>query len=303
MCLGNVLAFHPCQSWKPAGTILTQRMRCLFLEGDHALGVPNGLNFNPSVGSTDSEAVATCRKTLMSDGLYIDRSKKYDDHLWGRWLPRATQTSQGGEETYVYSARDIKSAKQEQQRAFRVDAGKSHPDDEGFPRRTVAQLQAECVKRERSRLTLHQNGAHLHEWQESYLQQKGIVRGINEDFIKRMSMTENRNVRKVLRCPTMARIFAAFNRDLTPLTHTVWINNWTAVFVELDSISNGVLPEGTVSASNDKVRCSYCPRLIATKGMGNHVSAKHKDRYPEFERTTKGPASQAPASSSSRLEI
>ncbi|KAF7335550.1 hypothetical protein MVEN_02208900 [Mycena venus] len=96
-----------------------------------------------------------------------------------------------------------------------------------------------------------------------------------------MSAVEDKKLQGILRCPTMARILAAFNRDLALLTHTVWMDNRIAILMELKYMMDRILPEETLGRRNDKVRCSYCPRLNKAKGMSDHVVDKHKDQNPD----------------------
>ncbi|KAJ7932130.1 hypothetical protein B0H13DRAFT_1956626 [Mycena leptocephala] len=223
-----------------------------------------------------------CKDLLISDvNLYFDTTKQYDDHSWGKWLPRMMRIQQSGDIIHVYSTRATKYATRELEQAFGVDRGNSRRDPLGFPCRTVAQLKEECAKRERSRPALHRNGLQLEEWQKRYVQQKSIVFCENFEFIKRVSAVENKKHQGILRCPTMARIFAAFNRDLALITETVWRENLPIIRAEFKYMLNGVLPDGMVGRRNDKVRCSYCPRLIKVKGMADHVVDKHKDQNPD----------------------
>ncbi|KAJ6483712.1 hypothetical protein C8R47DRAFT_1217405 [Mycena vitilis] len=125
------------------------------------------------------------------------------------------------------------------------------------------------------------NALDLETWKKEYVQAKAGVSRNNFEFIKKYSTLENRKFQGIMRCPTTARLFTAFNRDLDLVTHAVWIDNRAIILAELKAMLNGVLPEGTTGQKNDKLRCSYCPRLIAVKGMADHIVDKHKDRNPD----------------------
>ncbi|KAJ7932048.1 hypothetical protein B0H13DRAFT_1956427 [Mycena leptocephala] len=212
---------------------------------------------------------------------------QYDDHSWGKWLPRMMRIQQSGDIIHVYSTRATKYATRELEQAFGVDRGNSRRDPLGFPCRTVAQLKEECAKRERSRPALHRNGLQLEEWQKRYVQQKSIVFCENFEFIKCVSAVENKKHQGILRCPTMARIFAAFNRDLALITETVWRENLPIIRAEFKYMVNGVLPDGMVGRRNDKVRCSYCPRLIKTQGPESGSDEKHCPECPDLKRLSR----------------
>ncbi|KAJ6496025.1 hypothetical protein C8R45DRAFT_984778 [Mycena sanguinolenta] len=99
--------------------------------------------------------------------------------------------------------------------------------------------------------------------------------------VKLMSAVDDVNFRGLLRCPRLKYVFEAFNRDLALLTHTVWMHNRSAILTEFKYMKNGVFSEGMVGHQSDKLRCSYCPRLITVKGMADHIVDKHKGQNPD----------------------
>ncbi|KAJ6495997.1 hypothetical protein C8R45DRAFT_926536 [Mycena sanguinolenta] len=208
-------------------------------------------------------------------------TQKYDDSIWGKWLPRLQITLENGEQLYVYSTRQLKYAKREQQEAFRIDRGNSERDPIGFRRRNWKQLREEHLRREESRPAIHKNEIDLKVWRKRYKEQVAVVRSRNIKFVKLMSAVDDVNFRGLLRCPALKCIFAAFNRDLTFLTHTVWMHNRSAILTEFKYMKNGVFPDGMVARQSDKLRCSYCPRLITVKGMADHIVDKHKGQNPD----------------------
>ncbi|KAJ7183366.1 hypothetical protein C8R46DRAFT_1066783, partial [Mycena filopes] len=223
----------------------------------------------------------SCTKLLMSDvNIYMDKSKTYDNFSWGRWLPR--QQYQSGQVKYNgYSKRDIKYADRERQQAIDVDNRSSRRDPLGIPCRTVAQLDEECLKRERSRAARTEHSSRLKAWQDAYYKQKAQVSRINYDYIKLLSGVEGKKAQGILRTPKGEAIFEAFNRDLTRITYTVWMENRELLFAQLEYMLNGVFPAGMVGRPNDKLLCSYCPRLIKVKGMADHVVDKHPEQNPD----------------------
>ncbi|KAJ6542056.1 hypothetical protein DFH09DRAFT_1089387 [Mycena vulgaris] len=225
---------------------------------------------------------ATCKALLMSDpSLRVDKTKKYDDFSWGKWLPRGQQVHQALNlqiTYYVYSRRATDHAERECQQAIGVDAGNSRRDPLGFPRRTVQHLNAECALRQQARDALAKNACELDIWQQAYFAERVVVSQKNFEFLKLMSTVEDQKVQAVLQCPTAARLCFAFNRDLAYITYTakttelVWTQHRTGIFAELKFMLEGVFPTGMEARYNDKKRCSYCPRLIKTQGprSGHH---------------------------------
>ncbi|KAJ6552006.1 hypothetical protein DFH09DRAFT_1086127 [Mycena vulgaris] len=174
----------------------------------------------------------------------VDKTKKYDDFSWGKWLPRGQQVHQALNlqiTYYVYSRRATDHAERERQQAIGVDAGNSRRDPLGFPRRTVQQLNAECALRQQARDALAKNACELDIWQQAYFAERVVVSQKNFEFLKLMSTVEDQKHR-------------------------------TGIFAELKFMLEGVFPTGMEARYNDKKRCSYCPRLIKTQGprSGHH---------------------------------
>lgn len=107
-----------------------------------------------------------------------------------------------------------------------------------------------------------------------------MVTRANLQFFKTRANLENRKVQAVLRTPTGASLALAFNRDLTLVTHTVWVQHRALILAEVDSMCAGIFPKGMNAGPNDKIRCAYCPRLLKMKGVADHVVDKHKDKNP-----------------------
>ncbi|KAJ7127351.1 hypothetical protein C8R43DRAFT_697249 [Mycena crocata] len=223
-----------------------------------------------------------CKKLLASDAsLWTDKSKKYADFSWGKWLPRAKIEINNNGSTFQYSRRARQNAERERQQAIGVDAGNSRRDPRGFPVRTVQQLNEECNLRAASRHALTQNANELADWHKLYLEEKAAVSRTNFAFLKLMSALENQKVQGVMRCPTIATLYRAFTRDLALITHTVWKEHRPLILAELKSMQHGVFPEGMDARRNDKIRCPYCPRLMKVTGMSDHIVIKHKGRDPD----------------------
>ncbi|KAJ7470839.1 hypothetical protein FB451DRAFT_1176044 [Mycena latifolia] len=163
---------------------------------------------------------ATCKALLLSaSNLYVDRTQKFDDFSWGKWLPRIERELPNGETIKIYSARATKDAERERQQAVRVDAGNSHRDLKGFPCRTSQQRDEECTRREQSRPELLKNGFELEAWHKHYLKEHAIIWRSNYDFLMCLATAENKKIQGLMRCPTITSLFVAFNRDLELITH------------------------------------------------------------------------------------
>ncbi|KAK7055647.1 hypothetical protein R3P38DRAFT_2499157 [Favolaschia claudopus] len=221
---------------------------------------------------------AACNKLLMSGlSLFADKEKKYQTHPFGSWLPRMTQFNPHGQDVFLYSRTAIKNANLEQQQAFQVEAGHVKLVNPDFPRRNVEELNAEYSKRgARATSSLYlQHAFEIQSWQPRYTEERASIRVINRNYIELICRAEERKLQGVMRCPTMAKLFEAFNRDLQLITFTVWMHNRDDILNELNSVQNGILPAGTTARNGDKIRCAYCPRLISVRGMANHVVDKH----------------------------
>ncbi|KAJ7640276.1 hypothetical protein DFH06DRAFT_625643 [Mycena polygramma] len=116
----------------------------------------------------------------------------------------------------------------------------------------------------------------LEAWHTLYVEEKAAILRENFETLKRFAVRENKKVQGLLRCPTLASLFHAFNRDLTPITHTVWMQHRKRVLAEFTAMVDGVFPPGITAQRNDKVRCAHCPRLLRLSAMGSHISEKHQ---------------------------
>ncbi|KAJ7505704.1 hypothetical protein B0H11DRAFT_1975738 [Mycena galericulata] len=223
-----------------------------------------------------------CKALLSSDAsIFVDKARKYENFSWGNWLPRVEERIANEAPFYAYSKKAIKDAERERHQSVGIDAGNSFRDPRGYPARSVQRLNQECERRARSRDVIHKNASALDKWRAAYISERESVSRANFQFLKRLSSHENKKVQGIIRCPTVARIFFAFNRDLAMITSTVWIHNKAAILAELKYMREGVTPAGMVLRPNDKMRCAYCPRLIKVKGMGDHVVDMHKGQNPD----------------------
>ncbi|KAJ7127386.1 hypothetical protein C8R43DRAFT_957835 [Mycena crocata] len=59
-------------------------------------------------------------------------------------------------------------------------------------------------------------------WKPRYLQAVGETRILNLEFLKTVALRQRRAVHKLLKCPTLLRVFNAFNRDLTRMGTNDW---------------------------------------------------------------------------------
>ncbi|KAJ6632347.1 hypothetical protein B0H10DRAFT_12833 [Mycena sp. CBHHK59/15] len=223
----------------------------------------------------------SCRKMLSSDACLVVDQSGHLEETWGQWLPRLEIVAQSGQVTCIYSKRAMADAKREVFQAAAVDAGKTCGDTKGCRCRTINQLKEEHTLRARSRSALLRNVIQLKAWQEAYQKEHKNVQRENLNFIKEIASKQNIKLKALMRCPTTNQTFLAFNRDLALLTHTVWAEIRTTVFKELNSMYNGVFPDGMLAGPNDRVRCSLCPRIITATGLVAHTLASHKDQDPD----------------------
>ncbi|KAJ7776105.1 hypothetical protein B0H16DRAFT_1505673, partial [Mycena metata] len=240
-------------------------------------------------------------KKRKAELVWVDIDRTYESFHWGKWLPRRVVGDPGfpnGETTYSYSFPAIENAEREREYAVSLDAGNLE-EDSNFVWRTVEQLNEECDRRERSRPALLENAFELEAWHLLYAAEHERVLRQNLETFKSCALAEKTKFQGIMRCPTISAIFHAFNRDLTLITHTVWIQNRDRVLVELKAMSNGVLPPGVIPQHNDKIRCTHCSGLLRGSSMKDHLVDKHSDlvsKDPVAQRDKQNPCSQCPGS-------
>ncbi|KAJ7187099.1 hypothetical protein C8R46DRAFT_1058878 [Mycena filopes] len=251
--------------------------RFLF-EGGACTGCSEWTNLPPQDFMFRFRACSSKRCRILPSSVWADTSGKYDDFHWGNWLPRLRIVEElpNGETTitYSYSRRAIDKAEKERKYAVAADAG-SLVQDSRFVRRTVTQLNEECERRMRSRPALLENATALQAWHSLYLTEHAAVLVENVKILKGYALAEKKKLQGIMRCPTIVALFTAFNRDLTPITHTVWTHNRERVLCELKAMKDGAFPLGMAPRHNDKVRCAQCPKLVRASNMHHHVLDKH----------------------------
>ncbi|KAF7300634.1 hypothetical protein HMN09_00948700 [Mycena chlorophos] len=216
-----------------------------------------------------------CKRGILSRGiLFVDREHKYEIHPWGQWLPRLRGT---WGRKFVYSSFMIERARHEEQQARDADSGRVLPDDDlPLPFRTTATLSEARAERARSRDALTVNAIALEHWSASYVQEKETVEAANRRFLKARAKEHGLQYHIIMRCPTVACIFTSFNRDLTLITLTVFLqheqvitNEYQVQAFAVDDTASGtqnvsvpsIAPAQNTSLSHTKTStliCSHC---------------------------------------------
>ncbi|KAJ7776109.1 hypothetical protein B0H16DRAFT_1505688 [Mycena metata] len=225
--------------------------------------------------------------------VWVDNDRTYENFHWGKWLPRRVVSDPGlpnGETPYS-------NAEREREYAVSLDAGNLE-EDSNFVRRTVEELNEECDRRERSRPAPLENAFELEAWYLLYAAEHERVLRQNLETFKSCALAEKKKFQGIMRCPTISAIFHAFNRDLTLITHTVWMQNRDRVLAELKAMTNGVLPPGAIAQHNDKIRCTHCSRLLRSSSMKDHLVDKYAPDLvsKDPQREKQNPCSQCPGS-------
>ncbi|KAJ7907898.1 hypothetical protein B0H13DRAFT_1879122 [Mycena leptocephala] len=223
-----------------------------------------------------------CKAKIVFSSMHVP--KEHDNLHWGKWLPREIYVQENGETTHLYSIRAKKDAELERQQAiawtlathnFCLLKRDRNADVESAPGLHSSRLV--YFTRDCSFLTTHQNAFELETWHELYIAERELIFHKNLETLKGFALTENKKIQGVLRCPTIAPLFRAFNRDLTLITHTVWMQHRKRALVELKVLAEGVFPPGMVARRNVKIRCAHCPRLLRVWAMASHLADKHQD--------------------------
>ncbi|KAF7297621.1 hypothetical protein MKEN_01385100 [Mycena kentingensis (nom. inval.)] len=205
-------------------------------------------------------------------------------------------------EIYVYtSLKFVTNAKHEATAAKQFNnRGYRPPASSTFKRRSQAELDAEYLRRDRSRPAIEKNASELNSWRDTYNAQHAIVAAANKDFIARMAKEERINAARLGRTPTLKQLKHAFDRDLEPLTLSVWNHNRSAIVDELgpkkvvcQHCGNAYHEAGFITHLFDcqdgkqrslfeqikkKVLCEQCPdsrRLYTKEGLEDHRVAQH----------------------------
>ncbi|KAJ7651080.1 hypothetical protein FB45DRAFT_889579 [Roridomyces roridus] len=227
-----------------------------------------------------------CKKQIEDNGVIQDVTRKRDNAEWGNWLPR--ELSDDSEPFYMYARKAVEEAEEERRQAEIVDSGEVRFEAK-FPIRSGIDLDKERKRRARSHDAIQQNATLLLKWQKLYLSERERVSRLNSDFVQKMASSVNKKATGIKRTPTMGRLLDAFNRDLAPLTFTIWRQNRTAILEELESISQGAFPAGVTIHRHEKVRCPHC--LGSGRRFKAQILAIHIiDKHPGIDPSTLGPA-------------
>ncbi|KAJ7057869.1 hypothetical protein C8F01DRAFT_326223 [Mycena amicta] len=102
-----------------------------------------------------------------------------------------------------------------------------------------------------------------------------------------------------MRCSTMSRVFSWFNRDLTSITLSAWMehekvilgeyNSWRGITVAApkpigmpasETAHKPARPQEAPKTAQDKILCPYCRRQFSSDSLSKHVVVKHPDVDP-----------------------
>ncbi|KAK7039374.1 hypothetical protein R3P38DRAFT_3467073 [Favolaschia claudopus] len=103
----------------------------------------------------------------------------------------------------------------------------------------------------------------LENWQEAYTKRKVKVSAENLAFARRVAHQLQVKVARLLATASFARVFRAYNRDLTHLNEMTWLDIRRQVVAELNTKSNAPTIVGraasTTSSKPDARGCPQCP--------------------------------------------
>ncbi|KAJ7472067.1 hypothetical protein FB451DRAFT_1251816 [Mycena latifolia] len=149
---------------------------------------------------------ASCRArvfSLHSERLVPMRTFDISQHPQTKWLV----CHQTGSKR-IYSKTELAGAK-----ASIRDRCRGKPPPEQYYIKTSLAFFTECNIR-----TFNE----LESWKLQYLKAVKEMRDLNLMFLKSIAHRENRKLRNLLKCPTLHRVFEAFNRDLTRMGSNDW---------------------------------------------------------------------------------
>ncbi|KAK6977876.1 hypothetical protein R3P38DRAFT_3236546 [Favolaschia claudopus] len=103
----------------------------------------------------------------------------------------------------------------------------------------------------------------LGNWQEAYTKRKAKISAENLAFARRVAPQLRVRVARLLATASFARVFRAYNRDLTHLSEMTWLDIRRQVVAEMKTNSNASMIVGrtasTTSSKLDARRCPQCP--------------------------------------------
>ncbi|KAJ7056823.1 hypothetical protein C8F01DRAFT_363766 [Mycena amicta] len=106
-------------------------------------------------------------------GLFVDKTHKFDDFNWGKYLPRVLSKPQrNGKRYFVYAVAAPKQANREMEQALDVTKGRPLRGRGEFLLRTISELQEELEKRGRDQTAIQQNALDLAAWKDQYISER-----------------------------------------------------------------------------------------------------------------------------------
>ncbi|KAF7298421.1 hypothetical protein MKEN_01367200 [Mycena kentingensis (nom. inval.)] len=170
--------------------------------------------------SCSRDCTLAAKKKLLYWEKDIDASQVDASRPWAD-VPAHTIIQHENKSTREYSLKSFVAVRDDWERASAAAWGMK-PLAEGA--KSLGQLRAELSRRKSESLNLLQHSDAMHSWLAGYHTQRGTVYHLNLDFIRKVSISEKIRFKTMLRTPTLTAIFYAFNRDLEPLTDSVWKN-------------------------------------------------------------------------------
>jgi len=134
-------------------------------------------------------------------------------------------------------------------------------------------LQKTWAKRAEARSTITVNARALCEWAISYEAIKSEVLKSNVIFLKAVKPAGT-TFGKMMKSPTLAKHFNAFNRDLEKITFTVWYAIRRIVVQEIRDYDTALPSTGPIQ------RCKQCPsstRIFTLEALLHHSLRMHDD--------------------------
>ncbi|KAJ7056793.1 hypothetical protein C8F01DRAFT_361326 [Mycena amicta] len=231
---------------------------------------------------------SACETQLRLGAITVDWGKVHQNLIFGPWLLRFPQTEVSGEVFYALDPREVQRATQEWDNAVAVSAGLDPPYPTTAPLRTTKELDLEYAKRQRCRPLLTQNARELNQWARLYHEERRVAYQRNLAFLKAIARFECVKLSLLLKSPAFLSVFTAFNRDLEPMTFSIWIEHRAAVLVEIKMFANKNASSRPEAARSPKslslppsTGCRKCPnsqRVYSKQGLLDHERDKHSKR-------------------------
>ncbi|KAF7327313.1 hypothetical protein MKEN_00308800 [Mycena kentingensis (nom. inval.)] len=223
-----------------------------------------------------------CTRNLYDASTCHIRCYTNDDYKiepWSDWLPFwRVFSEEHGREIVGYLSKDVDRAVVERACAMRRDI--ELLQQHRITPRDEKTLNKEIEIRKQDLPVLVKNAKLLDAWAHNYFKQKKLCEDDNIEFIRLMGRVDNQRSSTLVRCPLVARLLAAFSRDLVKITTPVWALNYHQICQEYRAVKSGTLVPHKLT-DDDKIRCQWCPKMFKRIGMPLHVVDAHPDKNPD----------------------